>query len=735
MRLKRFIAGVISAALALSVCALPAAAEGTTTTSTINKDQKGSLTIYKYSQTSEQEAQNPKPGNGNGESTTINKGELLEGAQFTLYQVKDADALVTYYDGLTSDNPEVTAATYFTNWSNDKTENGLSDGISAFQYKEDGTKEITAQKTTDKTGTVTFTNLPVGLYLVIETVVPQSVTKPVEPFLVSIPMTRIGDSDTDDTTNGNLKQWLYDVKVYPKNSTAKGTVKLAKNGVSGNKTTSLKGLQFKLYVYDGTTYKPYKDTDGTSDKIWTTNESGEITATDLAKGKYYFQEVGYETGSDAGYIIDSKTKYMFEVDNQGKVIESTDTDTDKAGAADFTIANDGTLTVKNYKPDFSKTVYKRNGELGGRTGINGNDADYAIGDDVKYELKISVPANVARLKTFKVTDTTNADQLKHNIESVTVSGVKADGATNVTFEKNTDYTVTDTSTTGENATSQITINFKGLTNSTALAECAGGTITITYTAKLQNNAVVGANGNVNSADLLYSRKTDITDEEEDNPYVIEDKGVVYTFKTNIEKVGQDGQTTTPLVGVTFDLYKKYDEYNDTAWKDGETTKGVTFKGSNIAFCENPTALGLPAGSWFKVETLTTVDEGKVSSSGLPAGEYMLVETKTNTGYNLLSEPVDAKLNLEYKTTWKSNAAYDSDGKLTKYEIQESKVTEKDDEDKTYNVSDSIKIVNRKGFTLPVTGGFGTLLFSGIGVLLVLAGVVMLFSLKKKNNRA
>ena len=45
------------------------------------------------------------------------------------------------------------------------------------------------------------------------------------------------------------------------------------------------------------------------------------------------------------------------------------------------------------------------------------------------------------------------------------------------------------------------------------------------------------------------------------------------------------------------------------------------------------------------------------------------------------------------------------------------------------------IINRKGFNLPTTGGFGTLLFSGIGVLLVLAGVCVLFSLKKKNNRA
>ena len=45
------------------------------------------------------------------------------------------------------------------------------------------------------------------------------------------------------------------------------------------------------------------------------------------------------------------------------------------------------------------------------------------------------------------------------------------------------------------------------------------------------------------------------------------------------------------------------------------------------------------------------------------------------------------------------------------------------------------IINKKGFQLPVTGGFGTLLFSGIGVLLVLAGVAVLFSMKKKNDRA
>ena len=64
---------------------------------------------------------------------------------------------------------------------------------------------------------------------------------------------------------------------------------------------------------------------------------------------------------------------------------------------------------------------------------------------------------------------------------------------------------------------------------------------------------------------------------------------------------------------------------------------------------------------------------------------------------------------------------------TLVEIKEDNTTE------VKQPSKSITVINRKGFDLPVTGGFGTLLFSGIGVLLVVAGVGVLLSLKKKNR--
>ena len=107
------------------------------------------------------------------------------------------------------------------------------------------------------------------------------------------------------------------------------------------------------------------------------------------------------------------------------------------------------------------------------------------------------------------------------------------------------------------------------------------------------------------------------------------------------------------------------------------------------------------------------------------------------------------------TKWTEKNKYES-GKLVKHERAETKEmfdpdevkngrdnaavmnggTQKGtDKDGTTIGSLATTIINKKGFQLPVTGGFGTLLFSGIGVLLVLAGVAVLFSMKKKNDRA
>lgn len=708
MKLKRLFTAILSAALTLSLCAMPAMAEGATTagampktsTSTIDKNQKGSITIYKRALDSSGNAGTA----GDGETMVSPQGAALKDTGFTLYQVMDTNTLLAYYnDNTTADQVDV--KDYFTNYAENKTAAGLKTAY-ATAYK--------SEVRTDENGKATFTELPVGMYLVIETKTPQAVTMPVEPFLVSIPMTRIGDKTTG-ADNQNQKEWLYDVTVYPKNNIAKGTVKLVKQGKQGSTTTPLAGVKFTLNKKNDT------DDDYTAVKTdVATDTNGKITLDNLAKGRYYLQETGYTDGNDKGYILNTTGKFYFDIDENGKAVKVDDTIDGKVDDASFTIdSTHATLTVTNYKPDIAKTVTKRDGTA------NTHEADYGVGDAVPYTLTIKVPENITSLKTFTVTDTTVKAQLIQNKGSVKISG-KNNAGGDVTLAESA-YTIT---VAPDANNSVMTVAF----TPSALTGVAGGEITIAYTATVQIGAVVAGNGNVNTAKIVYSRKTNLTDETGGNkPYEITDKGVVYTFGLNIHKTAKGGtKDGAGLKDVTFDLYKKVDT---------ETLNGNSkypFCGQEYAAISGDDAvkLGLTTNSaenWIKVKTLTTGENGYVSAKGLPSGTYKLVETKTVDGYNLLSKPVDAKLNLTYAATWSTTKTYDDNGNQIKAETNTTNYTR--DTAPVADPSAAIEIVNRAGFTLPVTGGFSTLLFSGIGVLLVLAGVGVLFSLKKKSNRA
>lgn len=727
---KRFLTGLLSAALALSLCAMPAMAdegEGNaqtptikTSVSTIDKTKKGSITIYKYLHSTELTDSVA----GTGEQQTVPDGATpLKDAGFTIYQVKTADELVAYYEAASDDNA-VTADSFFKTTDN-KTAANLKDGIANQAVKDKNGK---TERKTDNNGYVQFADLNVGMYLVIETTTPDSVVKPVDPFLVSIPMTRVQDGE--QATGGQLKEWLYDVVVYPKNSSAKGDITLIKKGKTDGKENEIKNLPdviFKLQRYNvnSTNADKYDDYTVNNTCEFTTNKDGKITVQSLLKGKYRFVEIGYAENKESGYIINNNVAYEFEIDDKGKLV----TPDGATPNSDFVINDDNTMTVYNHKPDLEKDVTQRDTTKGSDTG---NDTDYAVGDTVKYTLTIYVPENVAKLKTFKVVDTMNKNQLMHNIDSVTISRKDVD------FVANTDYKLTDTSNVDTN-TSEITIDFKTGTSQEKLNAAAGKTITISYTATLQPDADTTTVGNVNEAHLDYSRKTDIQEGDIDTPYEIHDKAVVYTFKTGILKKGQDGNTEKLLNGVTFDLYKKYDANTDKLEKG--TTDTVIFGVNKCKFltAAEAKALGLNTTEdenepkWFKVATLTTAGEGenagRATVNGLPDGEYKLVETMTNKGYNLLSGPVDANLTVDYATSWTVNDKFSSDGKLIKRDVKTTTFKNGDNE---YTYA-PITIINRKGFDLPTTGGFGTLLFSGIGVLLVVAGVGVLLSLKKKNR--
>lgn len=741
MKLKRFLTGVLSAVMALSVCALPALADdaNTTTTapstSTIDTGKKGSITIHKYL------VEGDVTGSSNyGEKLTDKPAyEAAKDVGFSIYQVMTAEELVAYYNG--KDNTEPKASDYKIDAA-DKTKVTKD----SKEYK-----RSRGEQKTDATGVTTFDQLEVGLYLVVETTKPAAVTEAVAPFLVSVPMTRVGEDGKTAPT-----EWLYDIHVYPKNSTQTGTIYLKKQGLVGgteiSNPTDLNGVQFKLErLKEG---KNVGDTDAweivTSEKnnngIYTTdtveeNKSGTIKVDGLHPGTYRFTEVGYAdsaAGVDKKYILDTAASYTFKIeagDDGTQKVTQLDTDN-----KDYTI-NGTTITVTNYAPDVDKQVVNR---------TDGNTyqeaADYAVGDKIPYRIAVTIPTNIAKLKTFYLTDTPE----------------NLDDDTRIQFYSNSDCKALITkSLVKETAGITSTNNAKGKGfkidfDPAKLEEYAGKTIYITYEATLKKGADTTTAGNHNKVDLTYSNKIKsgnvLEDETADHNH-IEDTAVVYTFQIDITKVGKDGNKETPLDGVTFKLYEQIAHQTETGEKvlSDDDAKALGFKDTN-KFSYKEVATGTTEGGG-KL-TFTGLSNSKTATTG--ASRYWLVETQTKEGYNLLGAPVEAKLDIVYKPTWKEKNTFDkgvlvkhshdantetfktpNDGSQTNNGTQEG--TEQSagldrGEKVTYGIL-STKIINKKGFQLPVTGGFGTLLFSGIGVLLVLAGVAVLFSMKKKNDRA
>jgi len=708
---KRFLTGLLSAALALSLCAMPAMAdegEGNaqtstikTSVSTIDESKTGSITIHKYLQKSVEE-NNDGTGEDNQKAPT--DAEAAGGVGFTVYQVMSKEDLLKYYNG---EGATVTIDTYA-----DVNKNELKDGVTTInRYGE--TK-------TDEKGVVKFDNLPIGLYVVMETSKPASVTQAVKPFLVSIPMTRKGDVNKGE-------EWLYDVVVYPKNSTTTGNFNLVKYGVIGNdrdNKTALEGVKFKLeHLKDGVEFNTEdakdpknweliepKTVEGQAKDYFVTNDAGKITVNDLKPGTYRFTEIGYEEGKDNKYIINENDQYVFVVDQSG----TTATIPENAEHKDDYTINGDTVSVYNYVPDVDKKVEK-NGKWQ-------EAADYSVGDSINYKIDVTIPENIERLKTFTVTDTPTG--LTDNVDTVVVK----DGETAIANEV---YKV-------EKNGNGFIVKFVP----SAMAAYKGKTLTITYTAVLNKDAVTTIMGNCNTVKLDYSKNVKQNGDEkpdtDEDKKTVQDEAVVYTFKIHIDKIADD-KAGTRLEGVEFDLYKQVehgakDTITDAKAKELglDETKGWVRVNNDVDANGNHVAL-------------KTDSKGVLEVKGLENGTYKLVETKAKDGYNLLKAPVDVSLNIAYKTTWTETNQY-KNGVWVKRDVSKkqeafdsNEASENEMNGGTQNGSEtgdgviSTTIINRKGFDLPTTGGFGTLLFSGIGVLLVVAGVGVLLSLKKKNR--
>lgn len=656
-RMKKLLTGLLTLAMTLSMMTMTAfAAEPSAKMPTIDFDVKktGSITIHKY----EYNGEKGKTGTGEDNQIPPEGATALAGVKFKITKIAELD---TYYGEDAKALPTVEQA---------KTMGSI------------GTPIV---QTTDATGKTKFDNLTVGLYLVQETEAPAQITGKVGDFLVSVPMTNAAGDD-----------WLYDVHVYPKNSSTYGEVTLQKKGKIGSAdATNLKGAQFKLEVQKNPTtweqvLKNNKGADIGVAGILTTGSDGKITVKDLAPGDYRFVEV--KVPENTGYIADLKTPHEFTVAaTKGKKEDGTEY---QAGSilinGKYVDTTSNPIEVINYKPAVEKEVQIKAGDW------KNASADYSVGDTIPYRVTVDVPANIADLKTFTLTDTpTNQEYQTGTLKIYSDSSLATETLVG-------EYTVT-----SENSGWKITFDPK------KLSSVAGEKIYISFKMTLKEGAIVGSTGNTNKINLDYSNKIlpdgtpDPGTPETDK---IENETTVYTFAIAVEKVDAS-DSTKKLVGVTFDLYRKLRD--DAA------------VGGNVS--ENPVK-GL-TGKFEKVETnLTTDIEGKISVPGLAKGDYWLVETKTIDNYNLLKAPINVPITATYSETKKTETITDSTtGKTTTTTIIETKTLTNAGEAGVFKTV----VKNSKGFTLPTTGGIGTFVFTFAGIAMMAAAVILLITSKKK----
>lgn len=324
----------------------------------------------------------------------------------------------------------------------------------------------------------------------------------------------------------------------------------------------------------------------------------------------------------------------------------------------------------------------------------GKDAtDAKIGDTLTFTLTSTIPDMSAyNTYTFNFKDTLSKGLTFGQVTSVKVG--------DTTLTKDTDYTVT--TAPADSGKTLLTVAMKDF--KTKQQANAGKTITVTYTATLNKDAVVGGAGNVNSATIQYSNNPSTNGTGESEPSKVR----VFTYGFTVDKYTGDNYTAEAvrLPGAEFTL----------AHKGGTAISFVKVADSATQNAVYRVAKADEAGA---TTTITTPANGKVDFRGLENGEYTLTETKAPAGYNKLASAIGVKVDGQNNGTDTTHATV-----VIKYDNNNGSVY-----DQTAS-NGVIPVQNKPGVVLPGTGGMGTIAFTVIGVLVIALGVA--WTLKRKN---
>lgn len=489
-------------------------------------------------------------------------------------------------------------------------------------------------------------------------------------------------------------------------TTGTGSIKIV-NTVNGNtyKIYRILDLEYhadtKAYRYTANdTWKSFVETQAeylvvdtkTNAVTWSANKNNaaDIQAFANAAGSYakaqpikadYTETADGQSDTDAA--TDNTTSITFNNLPLGWYLVVSDLNNGAICSIDTTDTT-AEIKEKNSKPTIEKHVWENGATLAGYS----NDA--SIGDNVKFVINVAVLDGTP--KNYVVHDKMSAG-LTFNEDSVNVScyrPTEENPYTPIKLTKDTDYQLITTGLS-DKCTFEVQLSDNFLK--------PGDMIMVEYYATVNENAVIGGEGNDNDTYLKYGNDSK-TEHSTTKTYVWEMGVHKYT------NLGT-GKEDTALADAEFKLYKgadankKYASFSTANTVDGTSVYKLT---GWVADAGAATAVVTPASGNIKLE-------------GLDAGTYYLEETKAPVGYNKLTDPITVVID---RGTLPTKA-----GESVSYTVKYGNTTAADH---------IVRVENKAGVELPSTGGMGTTLFYVIGGGLMVAAIVLLVTKKRMENK-
>ena len=397
---------------------------------------------------------------------------------------------------------------------------------------------------------------------------------------------------------------------------------------------------------------------------------------DAIKGTYVEVDAqGYVTwkdGADAAAFAKAAQKYAKDnsITNQGSVTATSTTvsftgldlgyylvDTTLGTLCSLDTTNpDVVMEEKNEVPTNVKTVEEDS------TGNYGEKNDADIGQTVNFKSTITAQAGA---ENYVFHDTMSA--------GLTYTGVTGVTLNNATVAESNYTVVTEGLTDGCTFEVRFTQAFCDTLK-------ANDQIVISYTATLNENAVIAGEGNPNTSKVSYG-------DSSNTKYTPDSQTKTYTWKIDVFKYTKDGETEKALADAKFTLSKNADGSNPIA---------LVSEGNNVYRVAK-------TGETDTVTEITTDATGKFTVKGLDADTYYLTETAAPAGYNKLADPVTIVIDENGVVNGTTEAPQGVD---------------------------EVKVLNQTGAQLPSTGGIGTTLFYVVGGVLVVGAAVLLVTKKR-----